>query len=83
MYTMYILFAFGHYTVFFQMLAAEVYYPGHLSVNWVKAELFIMVLLLVASSLFWQRQLEGLQEPRLVIIKVSDAIHGHSTLSGR
>lgn len=65
------------------MLATEIHCPGHLSVNRVKAELFVMALLPVASYLFWQRQLEGLQEPRLVIIKVSDAIHRHSTLSGR
>lgn len=70
-------------TVFFQVLAAEIHYPGHLSVNRVKAELFVVALLPVASRLYWQRQLEGLQEPRLVIIKVSDAIHRYSTLSSR
>lgn len=70
-------------TVFLQVLAAEIHRPGHLSVNRVKAELFVTALLPVASCLFWQGQLEGLQEPRLVIIKVSDAIHRHSTLSSR
>lgn len=70
-------------TVFFQVLAAEIHYPGHLFVNRVKAELFVMVFLPVASCLFWQRQLEGLQKPRLVVIKVSDAIHRYSTLSSR
>lgn len=70
-------------TVFFQVLAAEIHYSGYLSVNRVKAELFVVALLPVASCLYWQRQLEGLQEPRLVIIKVSDAIHRHSTLSSR
>lgn len=69
--------------MFFQVLAAEIHYPRHLSVNRVKAELFVMVFLPVAGCLFWQRQLEGLQEPRLVIVKVSDAIHRHSTLSSR
>lgn len=70
-------------TVFFKVLAAETHHPGHLSVNWVEAELFVMTLLPVASCLYWQRQLEGLQEPRLVIIKVSDAVHRHSALSSR
>lgn len=70
-------------TVYFQVLAAEIHYPWHLSVNRVKAELFVVVLLPAAGRLIWQRQLEGLQEPRLVIIKVSDAIHRHTTLSSR
>lgn len=70
-------------TVFFQVLAAEIHYPGHLSVNRVEAELFVTALLPVASCLYWQRQLEGLQEPRLVIIKVSDAINRYPALSSR
>lgn len=69
--------------MFFEVLAAEIHDSGHLSVNWVEAELFVMALLPVASCLYWQRQLEGLQEPRLVIVKVSDAIHRHAALSSR
>lgn len=65
------------------MLAAEIHCPGHLSVDWVKAELLVTALLPVAKSLLWQRQLESLQELRLVIIKVCDAIYRHSTLSGQ
>lgn len=80
-YIYYLQCAFEISTIFFQVLAAEIHYPGHLSVDGVKAELFVVVLLPVSSRLFWQRQLEGLQEPRLVIIKVSDAIHGHPALS--
>ncbi|MEQ2178376.1 hypothetical protein GOODEAATRI_013358 [Goodea atripinnis] len=63
------------------VLAAEINYPWHLFVNRVKAELFVAGFLPVPGRLVWQRQLKGLQEPRLVIIKVSDAIHRHSTLS--
>lgn len=69
--------------MFFEVLAAEIHYSGHLSVNRVEAELLVMPFLPVASSLYWHRQLEGLQEARLVIIKVSDAIHRYSTLSSR
>lgn len=67
--------------MFFDVLAAEIHYSGHLSVNWVEAELLVMAFLPVSSCLYWQRQLEGLQKARLVIIKVSDAIHRYSTLS--
>lgn len=68
-------------TIFFQVLAAEINYPWHLSVNRVKAELFVTGFLPVPGCLIWQRQLKGLQQPSLVIIEVSDAIHRHSTLS--
>lgn len=70
-------------TVFFQVLATEIHYPGHLPVDRVKAELFVMALLPVANCLDWQGELKGLQEPRLVIIKISDAIHRYSALSRR
>lgn len=70
-------------TVFFQVLAAEIHHPGHLPVNRVKAELFVVVLLSVASCLHRQRELKGLQEPRLVIVKIGDAIHRYSSLSSR
>lgn len=65
------------------MLAAEIHYPGHLPVDRVKAELLVVALLPLASCLLWQRELKGLQEPGLVIIKISDAIHRYSTLSSR
>jgi len=65
------------------VLAAEIHDPGHLPVNRVKAEFVVMVLLAVASCLHWQRELKGLQEPRLVVVKIGDAIHRHSALSGR
>lgn len=55
-------------TVFLQMLAAEIHHPGHLSVDRVEAELLVVVLFTVAACLRWQRELKGLQEPRLVII---------------
>lgn len=70
-------------TVFFEVLAAEIHNSGHLSVDGIEAELFVVARLPAASCLNWQRQLEGLQEPRLVIIEVSDAIHRYSALSGR
>lgn len=69
--------------MFFEVLAAEIHDSGHLSVDGIEAELFVVALLPVASCLNRQRQLEGLQEPRLVIIEVSDAIHRYSALSGR
>lgn len=68
-------------TMFFQVLAAEVHHPGHLSVNWVEAELFVVALFPVASCLGWQRELERLQQPGLAVIKVGDAIHRYATLS--
>lgn len=64
------------------MLAAEIHHSGHLSVDGVQAELFVSALL-PAAGLHGQRQLEGLQELRLVVIEVGDAIHGHSALSKR
>lgn len=70
-------------TVFFEVLAAEIHDSWHLSVDGIEAELFVVALLPVAGCLNWQRQLEGLQEPRLVIIEVSDAIHRYSALSSR
>lgn len=65
------------------MLAAEVNHPRHLSVNGVKAELLVLLLLLVGGGVIWERQLKGLQEPRLVIIKICDAIHRYPALSNR
>lgn len=70
-------------TMFFEVLAAQIHYARHLSVDRVEAELFVPVLLPVIGGLHWQRQLEGLQEPRVVVIKVSDAIHRYSALSSR
>lgn len=70
-------------TMFFEVLAAEIHYSGHLSVDRVEAELFVPVLLPVVGGFHWQRQLEGLQESGVVVIKVSDAIHRYSALSSR
>lgn len=69
--------------MFFEVLAAEIHYSGHLPVNRVEAELLVMAFLPVSGCFYWHRQLEGLQEARLAIIKVSDAIHRYSTLSSR
>lgn len=63
------------------MLAAEIHHSGHLSIDGVQAELFVSPLLPAAGRLHGQRQLEGLQELRLVVIQVGDAIHGHAALS--
>ena len=68
-------------TIFFQVLAAEIHYPRHLPVNGVEAELFVLVLLPAAGRLVRPGELESLQQPRLVVIQVGDAIHRHSTLS--
>lgn len=65
------------------MLAAEIHYPRNLSVDRVEAELLVAGFLSATGCLVRQRQLKGLQEPGLVIIEVSDAIHGHPALSTR
>ena len=70
-------------TVFFQVLAAEIHNPGHLPVNRVQAELLVVALLPVSRCLLWQRELKGLQEPRLVIVKIGDAVHRYPALSSR
>lgn len=67
-------------TMFLQVQAAALHYPGHLSKDVVEAEILVPLLLLVAGCLGWQGQLQGLQQTRLVVIQVSDAIHRHSSL---
>lgn len=71
------------HTVSFEVLAAELHDPRDLSVNGVEAELFVASLLPAAGRFCRHRQVERLQEPRLVIVKVGDAIHRYSALPGK
>lgn len=71
------------HTVLFEVLAAELHHAWNLSVNRVEAEFFVMFLLPAAGHFCRHREVQRLQEPRLVIVKVGDAIHRYSALQGK
>ena len=67
-------------TVLLQVLAAPVHHARDLLVHGVQAQL--PVLLPAAGGLGGQGQLKGLQDPRLAVVQVRDAVHRHAALSG-
>lgn len=67
-------------TIFLQVLAAAVQHTRHLSVDGVQAELRVAHLLLLAGRLHGHGQLQSLQQTRVTVVQVSDAVHRHAAL---
>lgn len=67
-------------TVFLDVLTAAVDHPGHLAVDGIEAQPLVPMLLLLTRRVGRQRELQRLEQARLVVVQVGDGVHRHAPL---